>query len=109
MGQTIEATCQDCGYKFDLEDGGGFFFHLLHCNKCGKTKSISFEKITDKLKTNPYFVPKLFTKKDENHNKIEKYAGICKCGGEFKFFAKPRCPKCRSIRILKGEIVMSYD
>ena len=109
MGQTVEATCQDCGFKFKLEDGGGFFFHLLRCNKCGKTKSIGFDEIRDKLKADPYIVPKLFTKKDDNIVKIEKYAGMCKCGGMFLFFAKPRCSKCKSIKILKGKIVIFYD
>jgi hypothetical protein len=109
MGQTVEATCQECGYIFELDEGGGFFFHILYCNKCGKTKNISFEDITDKIKANPYIVPKLFTIKDENLDKIEKYAGKCKCGGKFLFFAKPRCPKCKSARILKGKTIMLYD
>lgn len=34
MGQQVNATCLDCGQTFTVDDGGGFIFHLLRCNKC---------------------------------------------------------------------------
>jgi hypothetical protein len=45
MGQTYTAICDACGSKFEVNEGGGFFFHLLHCEKCGKEKSIGFEDL----------------------------------------------------------------
>ena len=45
MGHIVEAKCLDCGEKFEIEHGGGFFFHLLRCDKCGKTESIGFDKL----------------------------------------------------------------
>ncbi|MBN1561099.1 hypothetical protein JW998_12670 [candidate division KSB1 bacterium] len=45
MGHTVTATCTVCGATFTLDYGGGFFFHLLRCNKCGKTKSIGFDEL----------------------------------------------------------------
>lgn len=45
MGMEYTAKCNKCGHEFEVSEGGGFFFHLLHCDKCGKQKSISFDEI----------------------------------------------------------------
>ena len=45
MGYSTDAKCLDCGKVFEVSHGGGFSFHLLRCDKCGKSKSITFDKI----------------------------------------------------------------
>ena len=112
MGSGFTALCKKCGYKFEASIGGGFFFHLLHCNKCGGKKSIGFDEIGEAhlqylkgLKI-PYsvvsqeydeFVRKNYPgdsiSKEEYHRIIDELAGKCKCGGQFKIDAPPRCPK----------------
>jgi len=42
MGMSYEAICNDCGAKFTANEGGGFVFHLLHCDRCGAERAISF-------------------------------------------------------------------
>ena len=44
MGSIFGVICDNCGHKFEVNCGGGFIFHLLHCDKCGKEKSILFEE-----------------------------------------------------------------
>ena len=119
MGTGYRATCEKCGKKFDVNDGGGFFFHLLHCNKCGKEKSISFDKIGEphlryiKGLGTPYciassqhdeYIQKNYPgeplSEKEYHKAVEKIGGKCKCGGLFRFNAPPRCPKCRSTKFV---------
>src|SRR5660397_104797 len=45
MGCSYHVKCLQCGNNFDVNSGGGFFFHLLHCDFCGKDKSIGFDEI----------------------------------------------------------------
>jgi hypothetical protein len=45
MGHHVDATCQDCGLPFTVEHGGGFVFHLLRCDNCGRTKPIGFDQL----------------------------------------------------------------
>jgi len=94
VGRSVESKCLDCGKSFTASYGGGFTFHLLHCDKCGKEKSIGFDKIDQ-------------YKNDERV--FEVYAGKCKCGGSYSFEAAPRCPKCRSVNIKKDGITIMYD
>jgi hypothetical protein len=128
MGVKYRAECKECGCKFQASDGGGFFFHLLHCDVCGKSKNVSFEEIGEPhiryvkgLKT-PYAMataendrqiqeeyPGKPLSEKSYHIAVEKMAGKCRCGGAFKFNAKPRCPKCRSIKLIQGEITLFYD
>jgi hypothetical protein len=42
MGQLVRASCLDCGQRFDESRGGGFAFHLLRCETCGRTAAVSF-------------------------------------------------------------------
>jgi hypothetical protein len=42
MGHTMNSQCRACGNTFTVDHGGGFYFHLLRCDKCGQTKSIGF-------------------------------------------------------------------
>jgi hypothetical protein len=34
-------------HSFDVNSGGGFFFHLLHCDICGKKMSMRFDEIEE--------------------------------------------------------------
>jgi len=45
MGCSYHVKCLQCDNNFDVNSGGGFFFHLLHCDLCGKDKSIGFDEI----------------------------------------------------------------
>jgi len=115
MGRRSEAECLKCGESFTVDDGGGFYFHLLRCNQCGETKSIGFDEIPElhqrylngiQEQKNVGITP---ISENQYHSKIEILAGNCKCGGKFSFDALPRCPKCRSEDIREGETTELYD
>ena len=128
VGQQSNATCEECGRIFTLSVGGGFTFHLLRCDKCGKTKSIPFDDLGElhlrylKSVEGPYSVAS--RDRDEDTRKhspvkpisgaayykgVEKVAGSCKCRGKFTFDAPPRCPKCHSTNVTGGETTANYD
>ncbi len=128
MGHTVKAECLKCGKAFTIDHDGGFTFHLLRCDKCGKTKAIGFEEIPElhqrylKGLPGPYCIATSEHDKrvqknadikpigeDEYHKKIVNLAGNCKCSGKFNFEALPRCPKCRSKDIREGETTLFYD
>ncbi len=118
MGKTYGALCNSCGHRFEAHDGGGFFFHMLHCDTCGKEKSVSFDKLGDahlryikghegpcseatrsfdKSVQERYPDPPLT--EEEYYAIVEEVAGDHSCGGHFCIDAPPRCPKCRSADI----------
>ncbi|MBN2355274.1 hypothetical protein JXO59_04135 [candidate division KSB1 bacterium] len=128
MGILIETKCLDCGRFFNRQEGGGFSFHLLRCDKCGKLKAIGFKKLGElylrflKGLKRPYamatsehdeYVQKRVTvepiSEDEYYNKIEEIAGHCRCRGKYTFDAPPRCPHCRSTNLEDGRTVAFYD
>lgn len=45
MGQTSNTKCLDCGHKFELDQGGGFTFHLLRCNSCDRQILLNLMKL----------------------------------------------------------------
>jgi Zn finger protein HypA/HybF involved in hydrogenase expression len=128
MGHQLSAKCLDCNQTFKLDRGGGFFFHLVRCDKCGRTKAIGFDKLGKlhlrylKGLPGPYCVAT--AEHDENvrknvqvkpisqevyHKGIEAIAGKCGCSGKYTLDAPARCPKCRSTRIEEGPITLVYD
>ena len=128
MGQQVEAKCRKCGATFTVDDGGGFYFHLLRCKKCGSTKGIGFGELGElhlrylKGLSGPYCMASSEHDKyvrehaqvepiseAEYHKGVEAFAGTCKCGGKYSFKARPRCPKCRSTQIDEGEPTVMYD
>ena len=128
MGSQYQAKCRSCGHEFTVQDGGGFFFHLLHCDKCGRAKSISFEELGEihllHLKAFPesyhsrdYQRDRLLAEKlegkplseKEYQKAVEAKAGHCRCRGKYTFDAEPRCPKCRSLDFEPGEGGIDYD
>jgi len=128
MGKRVRAKCLKCGERFEFDDGGGFLFHLLRCDRCGKTKSIGFDDIPElharyiKGLPGPYSVvsaehdrriqqdPTIRPISEEEYRKgVEEFAGLCSCKGRFRFDAPPRCPKCRSTDVERGQTTMYYD
>lgn len=115
MGIQYYGICKNCGRRFKIMDGGGFTFHMLRCDTCGKHKSVKFEQLGElhlrylKGLNQPYslatahydsLIKELFPgeplPKDSYEAAIEEFVGKCKCGGQFRFKASPRCPRCRS-------------
>ena len=130
MGSSSGVICSKCGEKFTVNVGGGFYFHLLHCNKCGKEKNIGFNELGEihlryiKGLGGPYCIASRDQDKKiqesfpgepldekEYHKLVEQFARNCDCGGKFKFSGKPRCPKCYSLKFTldqNGEFLF-YD
>ena len=115
MGTEQQATCNRCGNEFTISEGGGFVFHLLHCEQCGKEKSVLFHDLGElhfrylKGLSVPYSIATWESDTEIQHHypgeplakadyqrRVEEFAGSCECGGGFRFEAPPRCPKCRS-------------
>lgn len=115
MGCEFTAVCMRCGHRFVARQGGGFVFHLLHCDKCGKEKMILFRDLGEiHLRYLKSLDPSIATSlckdygltaeidslepigEDEYLAAVEQYAGYCECGGRFLFAAPIRCPRCGS-------------
>ena len=122
MGHRVAAKCLDCGRTFTVNHGGGFFFHLVRCDRCGKTKSIGFDELGELhlrylrgLPGSEYdenvrkHAPVEPISEDEYQKGIEAVAGKCRCDGKYTLDAPPRCPKCRSTRLEEGEPILMYD
>ena len=120
MGHSYTVLCKKCGTQFKVNEGGGFCFHLLHCNRCGADKSIGFDELGEvhfrylKGLPGPYAIATAGSDRriqeeyqgtalpEAEYNKeVEKLAGQCECGGAFTFKARARCPECRSARYSK--------
>ena len=130
MGSSIKVTCADCGTFYTSRQGGGFMFHLLHCDKCGNEKSIRFNELGEihlkylKGLNAPYCVataghdryirenyPGDPIDEGEYHRLVEEFAGKCECGGKYTFNAPSRCPNCRSTNtevVQDGDFIL-YD
>src|SRR6056297_409844 len=101
MGVEFSAKCNNCGHTFKARSGPGMNFYLLHCDKCGKARSVKHSAILEKL-DDPY--------NEKEIKKIaEEMAARCECGGQFKVNAPPRCNKCYSDNISKIEDIVFYD
>jgi hypothetical protein len=90
-------------------------FDLLHCDTCGRPRSVGHEDLGDihlgfvKGLTRPYAVaraamdrriqaeyPGETLTRDEYHAAAERTLEACSCGGAFRYDASARCPGCRS-------------
>jgi hypothetical protein len=120
MGHVVKAKCLDCGKAFTVEHGGGFSFHLVRCDKCGKTKSIGFDDLgelhlrylkglsgSNSLECNHLSLESI--SEEEYWQRINVIAGECRCRGKYTLDALPRCPKCLSTQIEEGETTVMYD
>ena len=81
MGCISEAICKDCGTRYSIQTGDGFANRDLHCDKCGKGKTVYFMELREA---------------PSKYRSFEEYAGKCECGGNYTLDAPPRCPNCRS-------------
>src|SRR3954471_23916246 len=130
MGMASGARCRACDHRLQINEGGGFTFHVLRCDRCGETRPVTFDELglihLRYLKglPGPYsvataehdqHVKDTFTGKPLSergyHTAVQKYAGRHSCGGAFKFRAPPRCPKCHSVALAEdpsGGVIM-YD
>ncbi len=115
MGQGSRAKCSKCGTEFQANEGGGFFFHMLHCDQCGREKSVPFEKlgVLHERYVNGLSVPYCIASCErdkavqartdiepmtatEYHRAVEKKFRKCRCEGRYRFDVPARCPECRS-------------
>jgi len=131
MGTRSSATCRDCGFTFTVSEGGGFKFHLLHCDRCGKSKGVGFDElgdmhwrylkgrggstyygIGDRLADDEAYLERCSddpVSEAEYYAYIEKTAGQCPCGGSFKLDVSPRCPRCKSANYDLAWPTVFYD
>jgi hypothetical protein len=74
-------------------------FAQLHCDGCGCAKNVDTY----------LHEPGMPTSANDWGKRVESRGGKCKCGGNFTLGARPRCPKCRSLRLDRGDVQMCYD
>ena len=104
MGHQVEMICQDCSARVSVRQGGGVLFEVTRCDKCGAEKNVGNAAVGIEPEDSIY-------EEDIWPKKIEEVAGTCKCGGQFKIDAPPRCPECGSVNLKQdpdGEVVY-YD
>jgi hypothetical protein len=133
VGAIQGVICNNCQHNFAVSIGGGFFFHLLHCDACGGEKTVGFSELGRVHNAHVRYVKGLpgpwtvGTRKvdkqiqehypaeplseDEYHSIVERFAGPCGCGGSYRFDAPPRCPRCKSSDLREDEhgIIANYD
>ena len=115
MGSTESMECKDCGTEFFWSEGGGFVFHLLHCDRCGENRSVGFDRLgdahaawlkgtgtvwsvataeSDRAAADSFDGPAL---SDQDYAAaVAAAAGACECGGQFAQDVPPTCPECHS-------------
>lgn len=86
MGTQWRVTCRQCGTRFEARDGGGFAFHMLHCEQCGREHAVDEQQMgttfrADGPALDAWIVTNIMP---------------CLCGGRFTLDAKARCPRCKS-------------
>jgi hypothetical protein len=130
VGTSSGYICKSCGTRFSARDGGGFFFDLLHCDRCGKAASVGHQELGDihlrfvkGLKV-PYALARAAMdrriqqeypgeplSRDGYHAASEATLDPCPCGGRFSYGAPPRCPTCASTSEMWDETgpTMFYD
>ncbi len=113
MGQISGHVCGKCGKRFSVRDGGGFFFDMLHCDRCGRAQSVAHQDLGDihlrfaKGLRTPYALARAAMDRDiqanypgepigrdEYHRLAEDTLDACACGGTYRYDAPARCPDC---------------
>ena len=130
MGTQTEHHCQACGTSFVIQEGGGSFFDLLHCDRCGRGRSVGHDEMGDihlgyiKGLDRPYSIvraesdeqirreyPGEAITENEYRAAVEQLVGSCDCGGLFRYDAPSRCPGCGSTgeQWSDGTEIVIYD
>jgi hypothetical protein len=86
MGRHVRVTCKHCSTVFEAFDGGGFRFHMLHCQQCGDALSVNQDDMGDTFQAD----------EDGQNAWVAKNVPPCSCGGRYTLKARGRCPKCNS-------------
>ena len=92
MGYQFEAICGACAHRFTVRDGGGEMFELLHCETCGRSRSVEYAKAGDARRAELQGA----AARQAHRQALKEHASRCRCGGHFRVGAPARCPKCRS-------------
>lgn len=115
-GMTLQkkVRCARCSTLFAVGHDDDVTHHLLRCRRCGREKVLDCEDISEFFSDAPSdsawhtgtppdsatFPEPVKNGALVNERKyrfmVERLAGQCVCGSEFKFSGKPRCPRCRS-------------
>ena len=128
MGTQLKVTCLDCGEHYEWCDGGGFVFHLLHCEDCGQSRPVHFDELGEthlrylKGLSGPYAMATADhdrhvqehyegepLSREDYRRAVEDFAGKCNCGGRFRFETEMRCPECRSTNHAQPQMEVLYD
>lgn len=110
MGHSYSGKCLDCGTRFLWNEGGGFFFFFVRCNRCGKEAEVGLDQLQgfgneSAAEGDPYGALRSVGHMDLA---LKAIIGQCSCGGAFSEDAPPRCPTCRSLR-LEGQVIRCFD
>ena len=130
MGTQIAHRCESCSASFEISEGGGFVFDLLHCERCGAAREVGHDEMGDihlgyvKGLDGPYAVVR--AESDERIRReytgeplteagyqaaVEGLLDPCACGGSFRYDAPARCPGCGSTQEqwTEGTVQAIYD
>jgi hypothetical protein len=91
VGSEHVAICTNCGTRCTVREGGGFFFEIVHCERCGRAKSVGFDELGS---LSP--IQGADTQSEAYRSAVERIAGRHRCSGHYRLKAPPRCPRCRS-------------
>ena len=95
MGQSYDAICQDCGHRCKVHDGPAMLALLFHCDRCGA------ELFMDLLQAEQLRSECPDWSQDQPYGPAKAKQRCPACGGTFDTEAPPRCPKCRSSKLVR--------
>lgn len=120
MGRTFGAICNQCNREFTINEGGGFHFELLRCDRCGRSINVphpvpewsrgyqagsgaisgwvaSIAAFWKRLWQRPGSAsPAVRSPRSARADQEANTPQQCDCGGHFIHGAPPRCPFCGS-------------
>lgn len=130
MGTRTQHQCRSCGTSFEVEEGGGFVFDILHCDRCGDARRVGHEEMGDihlryvKGLDVPYAIvraasdariregyPGAPLSEPEYETAVQASVDACGCGGSYRYDAPARCPGCGATRErwTESEWIVDYD
>ncbi len=83
--------CDHCQHEFGytLIHHGDFDTAYAYCDRC--SYSVHLERQLDPIKQLDFLLPY----PQRMYEYVEPLLKHCPCGGSFRHFAEPKCPKCR--------------